>query len=280
VRIRAGDILDGKFVVIHAGTGDAFDVMTAVDLRLDARIALRVVDTAIPDVRERFLRDARASLCPHSDCAVQVLDCGTLSDGSAYLVTEYVHGTALSELIQRGPLSLESAVACFLQTCNAVIQAHQMGLRAYLRASNVLVQHVPNGAPRVKVAGLGISPLLSYGGNILGSRVELDQALPYMAPEELSGTACDYRADIWALGVILYETVTGQRPFWGNSVPELVTHILLSAPDFSVPSTAPVGLASIISKCLRREPKTRFDSVHALAAAVSGFTRGFRDLRR
>ncbi|MEI9951568.1 MAG: serine/threonine-protein kinase [Pseudomonadota bacterium] len=271
MRIRAGDILDEKFVVIHAGSGDAFDVMTAVDLRLDARVALRVVNTDIPEVRARFLRDAGASLRPRSEFIVQVLDYGTFSDGAAYLVTEYVDGVELSELIRYRPLSFERAIGCFLQTCNAVIQAHEMGLRAYLRTRNVLVQKVRTPAARVKVAGIGIGPLVNYEGQIPGSPAELDQSLPYMAPEELSGTASDHRADIWTLGIILYEAVAGRRPFRSSKVAELVTKILLSSPDLSVPSNAPPGVLRIISRCLQREPRARFDSVYALVAAVSEF---------
>ncbi len=271
MRIRAGDILDEKFVVIHAGSGDAFDVMTAVDLRLDARVALRVVNTDIPEVRARFLRDAGASLRPRSEFIVQVLDYGTFSDGAAYLVTEYVDGVELSELIRYRPLSFERAIACFLQTCNAVIQAHEMGLRAYLRTRNVLVQKLRTPAARVKVAGIRIRPLVNYVGQIPGSPAELDQSLPYMAPEELSGTASDHRADIWTLGIILYEAVAGRRPFRSSKVAELVTKILLSSPDLSVPSNAPPGVLRIISRCLQREPRARFDSVYALVAAVSEF---------
>ncbi|MEI9936320.1 MAG: serine/threonine-protein kinase [Pseudomonadota bacterium] len=271
MRIRAGDILDEKFVVTHAATGDAFDVMTAVDLRLDTRVALRVVNTDIPEVRARFLREACASLRPRSEFIVQPLDCGVFSDGAAYLVMEYVDGVELSELIQCGPFSFERAFGCFVQTCHAVIQAHEMGLRAYLRTKNVLVQDVPTAAARVKVTGIGIAPLVNYQGHIPGSRVEQDLSLPYLAPEELSGAASDHRADIWALGIILYEAVTGRRPFHSGSVPALVTQILSSSPDLSLPNTAPVGIMRVIGKCLQREPRARFDSVQALVAAVARF---------
>jgi len=271
VRIRGGDILDEKFVVIHAASGDAFDVMTAIDLRLDARVALRVVNTDIPEVRARFLRDAGASLRPRSEFIVQPLDYGTLSDGAAYLVVEYVDGIELSELILRGQFSFERAMACFLQICQAVIQAHEMGLRAYLRTKNVLVQDVPTSAARVKVTGIGIGPLVNYEGHIPGSHAELNQSLPYLAPEELLGAASDHRADIWALGIVLCEVVTGRRPFQGGSVPELVSQILLGLPDNSVLSAAPIGVARIISRCLQREPRVRFESVYALVAAVSEF---------
>jgi serine/threonine-protein kinase len=271
VRIRGGDILDEKFVVIHAGSGDAFDVMTAIDLRLDARVALRVVNTDIPEVRARFLRDAGASLRPRSEFIVQPLDYGTLSDGAAYLVLEYVDGVELTELIKRG-FSFERAMACFLQTCNAVIQAHEMGLRAYLRTKNVLVRDLPTAAVQVKVTGIGIGPLVNYQGHIPGSHTELDQSLPYMAPEELSGAASDHRADIWALGIVLCEVVTGRRPFQNASVPGLVSQILLGLPEPSVLSAAPMGVARIISRCLQREPRARFDSVYALVAAAAEFT--------
>ncbi len=95
MRIRAGDILDQKFVVIHAGSGDAWDMMIAVDLRLSARVVLRVVRTDIPEVKHRFLRDAAASLRPRSEFIVQPLDYGTLCDGAAYLALEYVDGVEL-----------------------------------------------------------------------------------------------------------------------------------------------------------------------------------------
>lgn len=271
MRIRAGDILDEKFVVIHAGSGDAFDVMIAVDLRLDTRVALRVVDARVPKLRDQFLRDAAASLRPRHEFIVQALDWGTFSDGAAYLAMEYVDGIELPELIQRGSFSFERAICCFVQTCKAVIKAHEMGLRAYPRSRNVLVQNVPTAAARVKLTGIGIGPLLNYEGHVPGTRAELEQSLPYMAPEELSGTAGDHRADIWALGIILYEMVTGRQPFQSSSVPELVTQILLSTPDLSVASTLPVDAVRLISGCLQREPRARFDSVYALAAAVAPF---------
>jgi len=277
VRIRAGDILDDKFVVIHAGIGDAFDVMTAIDLRLDARVALRVVSTDLPEVKARFLREAAATfLRPRSELIVQSLDYGTFSDGAAYLVMEYVDGIELSELIRRAPFSFERTVSCFLQTCSAVIQAHEMGLRAYLRTRNVLVQDVPTSAARVKVTGIGISPLVNYQGHIPGSRAELEQSLPYMAPEELSGSASDHRVDIWALGVVLYEAVMGRRPFRSGGVSELVSQILQSLPDLSLPSSAPSGVLRVIAKCLQREPRGRFDSVRALVAALLEFAPGAR----
>jgi len=146
-----------------------------------------------------------------------------------------------------------------------------MGLRAYLRTKNVLVQDVPTSAARVKVTGIGIGPLVNYEGHIPGSHAELNQSLPYLAPEELLGAASDHRADIWALGIVLCEVVTGRRPFQGGSVPELVSQILLGLPDNSVLSAAPIGVARIISRCLQREPRVRFESVYALVAAVSEF---------
>ena len=273
MRIRDGDILDEKFVVIHAGDGDAFDVMTAVDLRLDTRVALRVVNTDIPQVRAQFLRDAAASLRHRNEFIVQPLDYGTFSNGAAYLASEYVDGIELSELLRRGGFSFERALACFMKTSQAVIHAHEMGLRAYLRTKNVLVQDIPTVDAGVKVTGIGVGPLLNYEGYIPGSSAELDRSLPFMSPEELSGAACDHRADIWALGIVLCEVVTGRRPFRSGTVPGLVSQILLGSPDEAALSGVPLGVARIISRCLQREPRARFDSVQALLAAISEFAR-------
>jgi serine/threonine-protein kinase len=213
-------------------------------------------------------------LRPRKEFIVQSLDYGTFSDGSPYLAMEYVDGVELSELIQCGPFSLERAVSCFLRTCNAVIQAHEMGLRAYLRTKNVLVENVPTAAARVKLTGVGIGPLVNYEGHLPGAGAEQDLSLPYLSPEELSGTASDHRVDIWALGIVLCEVVTGRRPFRSGSVPELVSQILLGLPDLSVLGRAPMGVARIISRCLQREPRARFDSVHALVAAAAEFAPG------
>jgi serine/threonine-protein kinase len=281
--VREGDILVGKYRVERVlGVGGMGVVVLAHHLHLDERVALKFLLPEALGNQEavaRFAREARAAVKIKSEHVARVSDVGTLDSGAPYIVMEYLEGSDLSAWLSRhGPLPIEQATEFVLQACEAIAEAHTMGIvHRDLKPANMFVIRQPDGALSVKVLDFGISKVTNPRGNSDPSMTKTSALLGsplYMSPEQMhSSKNVDARTDIWALGVILYEIVSGAPPFSAETMPELVVRVMSTPPQplRNARPDAPGGFEAVVLKCLEKDRNARFASVGDLAAALMPF---------
>jgi serine/threonine-protein kinase len=236
------------------------------------RAALKVLSRAFaasPEMSGRFVREARILSRLHHPNVVEILELGVLPDGRPFVAMELLQGRSLLELIfARGRLSLPEAVELLAPVCDALGAAHREGvIHRDVKASNVFVE--AGDPPRVKLLDFGVAhaagpedPSITVTGERIGSAHA-------MAPELIRGEAVDARADVYALGVLLYQLVTGELPFWSDDQFEL-ERLHLSAPPPSPGRLAPVPAAvdAVVERALAKRPEDRFGSAAAFLEAL------------
>jgi eukaryotic-like serine/threonine-protein kinase len=194
-----------------------------------------------------------------------------------------MHGHDLSvELETRGPVAITDAVRYLLETCEALAQAHALRIvHRDLKPANLFLAETPGRRPIVKVLDFGISKVVDGEGAALTKTASVMGTPYYMSPEQLlSAKNVDERSDIWALGIILYELLTGQPPFTADTAPEIIAKIVQNcpAPPGSLRAEIPPGLEAIIMRCLRTRVEERFADVAKLSAVLQPFAaRGDRE---
>jgi eukaryotic-like serine/threonine-protein kinase len=282
--IDSGTILAGKYRVDRVlGAGGMGVVVAAHHIHLDERVAIKFL---LPDMLSneeavaRFVREARAAVKIKSEHVARVSDVGTLETGAPYMVMEYLEGGDLAGwLTQRGALPVEQAVEFVLQACEALAEAHSLGItHRDLKPANLFVVRRPDGTLAVKVLDFGISKMRVTNSSMPEASMTKTSAVMgsplYMPPEQLqSSKDADSRADIWALGIILHELLTGTSPFYSDTMPELIAKILSTPPPplRSFRPDAPAGLEQALLKCLEKDRNRRFESVGELAGALLPF---------
>ena len=278
--VRAGDVVAGKYRIERVlGVGGMGCVFAAMHLHLDQRVALKFVrPLAVASAQsvERFLREARAAARLKSEHVAKVYDVGKLDSGTPYLVMEYLEGADLGRVLEdHGRLPVESAVDYVLQACDAVAEAHSMGIvHRDIKPQNLFLTRRLGGAPMVKVLDFGISKFSTVTGSRLTQTSSVMGSPLYMAPEQMrSAHNVDPRADIWALGVVLYELLTACVPFDAESMPELCLKVVHDPPlpPEALRPDLPAGLRAILARCLEKDPARRFAHGGELAAALEPF---------
>jgi serine/threonine-protein kinase len=284
--VREGQILAGKYRVEEVlGVGGMGVVVAARHIELDSKVALKFLLPALLSNREavgRFAREARAAVKFQSEHVARVLDVGTLDSGAPYMVMEFLEGSDLSAWIrERGPLPIEQAVEFVLQACIAVADAHGIGIvHRDLKPANLFCVRRTDGQLSVKVLDFGISKLTdpSRSSEPPGMSATKTSAIVgsplYMSPEQVqSAKDVDARTDIWALGVILFELLTGTIPFQGEAFGEIAVKIATQTPALlrSYRPDAPIDLEAVITKCLEKDRNRRYPNVAELALALFPF---------
>ena len=283
--LAPGVVIAGKYRIERVlGEGGMGYVLGARNLALDEPVAIKVLKhdaVSSAEAVARFFREARASVRMKGEHVAKVLDVGELDDGTPYMLMELLEGTDLQALVERdGPLPLSTVVDYVLQTCEALAEAHALGIvHRDIKPSNLFLTTGVDGSPCIKVLDFGISKAtnaidatrpdfgLTETQTVMGSP-------QYMAPEQMrSSRRVDARTDIWALGTIVHELLTGAPPFTAMSMPELFAMILQDpAPSLLVRRPeVPPELDAIVSRCLEKSPDARPATVHELARLLAPF---------
>lgn len=278
--VKEGDILDGKYRVERVlGVGGMGVVVAATHLQLGQRVALKFLLPTVlgnAEVVARFAREARAAVRIQSEHVARVIDVGTLTTGSPYMVMEYLEGGDLAASLQtRGPLPVVEAVTYVLEACEAIAEAHAIGVvHRDLKPANLFLARRTGRDPMVKVLDFGISKTTDPAVSGLTQTTAVMGSPLYMSPEQMmSSKDVDARTDIWSIGVILYELLVGEPPFVGETMAQVVFMVTNRDPPLLIEkrSDAPQGLAEIVRRCLRRTPAERFANVAELASALVPF---------
>lgn len=275
---NAGDVVAGKFVLEKLiGQGGMGAVFAARHRELDSVVAVKVMltDTSNVEATTRFKNEGRAAAKIRSEHVVRVEDVGE-ENGYAYMILELLDGEDLSQVLERvRRVAPADVVACMLEACEGVRRAHDKGIiHRDLKPSNLFVSRREDGSKVVKVLDFGISKsqstLAQAPGSLTSTKAMLGSPL-YMSPEQLrSSKSVDVRADIWALGVIMYELLSGTCPYMGESLGELFAAILETDPTplrVRAPDVPP-ELEAVVMRCLQRRPENRFQNVMEVIQAL------------
>jgi serine/threonine-protein kinase len=277
VAYAPGTILCGRYQLIELlGEGGMGAVWRARSLTLDVEMAVKLVRrcAGVPNAGERLLREARVAARVRHPSAVRVLDFCHTDSGDPFLVMELLAGRTLARaLAEDGPLPPLRAVQLLLPVIGALAAAHREGIvhRDVKPANVMLVEAERRVIPKLVDFGIaGVAPsawsskLASYG-MLVGSPA-------YMAPEQARGVPnVDPRTDVWAICTVLYEAISGERPFGGEGRADLVREILTARPRRPEVLAGYPGLWSLLERGLAKAPEDRWPTMEALGAALSAW---------
>lgn len=274
-----GTVLGSYEITGRLGAGGMGEVYRAVDKRLDRVVALKVLPaskSSNAELRGRLQKEARTISSLNHPNICTLFDVGE-TDGTTFLVMEYLEGESVAERLTRGALPPREVVSIALEICEALNRAHRQHIvHRDLKPANVML--TKSG---VKLLDFGLAKMIEAGfvldsnaptqapptaqGTILGT-------LQYMAPEQLEGREVDARSDIFALGSTLYEMTTGRRPFDGPTQAAVITNILHQdpAPVLSFQTGVPPALARLIEQCLAKDADSRWQTARDIALQLRG----------
>jgi len=281
---RPGDVIAGKYRVEEVlGCGGMAWVLRATHLQLNMTVALKFLRfEATRETLARFFQEGRAAARMSSDAVTRVLDVDRLADGSPFLVMEYLDGFDLQKLVDEpGWLSVATAVDFGIEACEGLTAVHNAGIvHRDLKPANLFLSRKSSGSLRMKLIDFGISkltgvtPFTGHERPVTGP-LALFGSPVYMAPEQMRSTKnVDARADIWSLGVILYELLGGGRsPFEAPTLPAVCMRVMRDSPEAlcAIRPDLPLGLETVVFRCLEKDPSRRYPDAPSLAIALAPY---------
>lgn len=270
--LSPNDKISSFQIIKLIGSGGMGEVYLAKDLRLNRNVALKFLTLSDENSNKRFLREAQSAAAlehPHICTIHEIAE----DSGREFIVMQYVEGETLSTWIKRQPLKIKDALEIAIQIADALSEAHSRGIiHRDIKPANIII----STNNQVKVLDFGLAKkialgeanneasfktLLSLPGVIMGT-------VSYMSPEQVRGQEADIRSDLWSLGVLLYEMVTGKTPFTGDNSVEKLAAILYQEPEKR--TEIPQELTEILNKSLQKESKNRYQNANEM----------IKDLRR
>src|ERR1044071_6805020 len=274
--ITRGSMIGPYEVLAHIGAGGMGDVWRARDKRIGRDVAVKVLPEAYAPGDERvrrFEQEARAAGALNHPGLVTIFDVGTI-DGSPYIVMELLEGETLRDAIgdvKTSPLALRKTIDYGIQIASALAVAHEKGIiHRDLKPENIFI----TSESRVKILDFGLAKLAPEAhddrdktGKHLTSTGMVVGTPGYMSPEQVRAKPLDHRTDIFSLGAVLYEMLSGQRAFDRESAVETMTAVLNDepAPLTTLMPNVPLALAAIVQHCMEKNPRERFQSARDLA---------------
>ena len=287
--LTSGSRLGAYEILGPLGAGGMGEVYRARDSRLRRDVAIKVLPAAFaadPDRLARFEQEARAAAALNHPNILAVHDLGQ-HDGAPFIVTELLEGMSLRDALENGPVAPRKAIAYGAAIAQGLAAAHDRGIvHRDLKPDNVFI----TADGRVKILDFGVAKLTqpdvssegltvvpttpAQGGAPATAAGMVVGTVGYMSPEQVRGGVADSRSDIFSLGVVLYELLSGRRPFSGNTPADVMSAILKDDPaDLPVTERRiPPALARIVGRCLEKSPSARFQSARDLAFALDALT--------
>jgi TolB-like protein/Tfp pilus assembly protein PilF/predicted Ser/Thr protein kinase len=272
--LQKGSTIAGKYKIIEElGRGGMGVVYKTEDTKLRRTVALKFLPpelTHIPDVKERFMREAQAAAAlDHPNiCTVYEFD---EDEEKSFISMAYIQGQNLRKKIESGPLELEEALRIATQVAEGLQEAHKKGVvHRDIKSGNIMI----DARGQAKIMDFGLArmtgtTLLTQEGAAIGT-------IAYMSPEQARGKEVDHRTDIWSLGVVLYEMLTGKLPFKGDHEQAVVYSILKEKPEpiSGLKSDIPVSIEQVVSKALEKDKDKRYQQVEELLDDLKSISAG------
>jgi serine/threonine-protein kinase len=281
--VEPGGMVAGKYRVDRTiGFGGMGVICEATHLELGQKVAIKFVrfERASDDrTVARFLTEARSAAQLRSQHTCRVVDCGRLESGSPYMVMEYLEGADLRSIVSaQAPLPVEDSVCFVSQALEALAEAHARGIvHRDIKPENLFLTQGPDGGAMIKVLDFGISKQLGRNQSSSRSLTEPTESIgsPYhMSPEQMiDPTTVDARTDIWAMGVVLYELLTGRLPFEGETTPQICANVMTAQPKspLEIRADLPEALVQVVLSCMEKDREKRVPDVGALSRALENF---------
>src|SRR5215469_10213400 len=279
--LSLGTRLDSYEIVAPIGAGGMGEVYRARDISLKRDVAIKVLPASYsldPDRLRRFQLEAEAAAALNHANILSVFHIGQ-QDGSSYIVSELLEGETLRERLRHGALKLRDAIDIAMQTAKGLAAAHEKGIaHRDLKPENLFL--AKDG--RIKILDFGLAKLMQTAtpeGPTLSGNNQTDAGrvlgtVGYMSPEQVRGESADARSDIFALGCVLYEMLTGKRAFRKPTAVETLNAILTEEPPAAAEITRaiPPALQRVVHRCLEKPPDRRFQSASDLAFALEALS--------
>jgi eukaryotic-like serine/threonine-protein kinase len=280
---EAGQRLGPYEILGELGGGGMARVYRAWDGRLHREVAIKLIHDryAMPGIRERFLREARAASALNHPNICTIFDIGE-QNGEPYLVMELLEGETLKERIARGPMPGNELLAYGTEMAEALAMAHHRGIvHRDIKPANIFLVSKPNGSRQTKILDFGLAKvgLMEANGLELTALGATVGTVSYMSPEQAKGEPLDARSDLFSLGIVLYEMATGQLPFKGSTSALVFVQLLSTEgpePIRDWNSAVPKELEQIILKLLAKKPEGRFQKANEVQAALEEVTSEIR----
>ena len=262
--ISSGKTIAGKYKIIEEiGRGGMGVVYKAEDTRLDRIVALKFLSSELTqdeEAKQRFVQEAKAAAALNHP-NISIIHEIDEHQGQTFIAMEYIQGQSLKQKLEEGPLAIEEAKDIALQVAEGLMEAHEKGIiHRDIKPANIMLTE----KCQAKITDFGLAKL--SGGADLTKASTIMGTVAYMSPEQAKGEAVDHRTDIWSLGAMLYEMLTGKRPFIKDHEQALIFSILNDQPKpiTSLRPDVPSNIESPIRKAIEKEPSKRYQSVSTL----------------
>lgn len=276
--LQPGEIIDGKYRIVQLiGEGGMGEVYEGENTRIKRRVAIKVLHAAVAektDVVARFEREAQAAGRIGSEHIVEVLDLGNLPSGERFMVMEYMDGEDLTARIKGlGKIPPVQCIPLMEQVLEGLAAAHDAQIiHRDLKPDNIYILTSKAGrADFVKILDFGVSKFSALDAEMSMTRTGAVMGTPYyMSPEQAKGGKVDNRSDLYAMGVVLYQMLTGRVPFNASSFNELLFKIALESPEpiQELCPDCPPEMVQIVDRAMQRQPESRFQSAREFQQAI------------